>query len=215
MKNIIFLAPPATGKGTLSKYLTDTYDYIHISTGDLLRKVAMQDTEIGKTVKDLMKKGEYIKDDIVLPLFKECIENIGNKPYILDGIPRTLNQAQYLDNNNVNNYVVINLDIDEDVLKKRSTGRRVCSNCKTSYNINSIEFKPKKENICDICNGTLIQREDDNEETFNNRLEVYKKETKPLIEYYQSKNKLVKINANQNTEDIIKDLIKVIGDNND
>lgn len=216
MRDVIFLAPPATGKGTLSKYLVDKYKYTHISTGNLLRKVAKEDTEIGHIVASLMKNGKYISNDIVLPIVKEELMKLNGKPFILDGIPRTKVQADYMDKLlselNVDNYVVINIEIAEENLKKRSTGRRICSKCAATYNIYFDEFKPKNENVCDHCNSSLIEREDDNEETFNERIKIYLEETSPLIDFYKSKGKLVSLNANQTNEQIMADLDKLIGE---
>lgn len=163
-----------------------------------------------------MKEGKYIGDDIVLPIFKEELLKLNGKPFILDGIPRTKVQAEYIDKLfkelNVDNYIVINIEIQIENLKKRSVGRRICSKCATTYNIYFEEFKPNVENICNHCNGSLIQREDDNEETFDKRMNIYLEETQPLIDFYKEKEKIVSLNANQTNQQILDDLDKLIGE---
>lgn len=214
MKNVIFIAPPAAGKGTISEYLIKNKGYVHISTGDLLRNVAKLDTEVGIKVKGLMKEGKFIGDDIILPLFKEELLRLKDKPFILDGMPRTLEQADYLTNLfqelNVDNYVVINMEINEDLLEKRAVGRRICE-CGASYNIYFDDFKPNVEGICDQCHKELIQREDDTLETFKNRYQTYLKETEPLIHYYEEKGLLTRVDANQANDKIISDVEQILG----
>lgn len=214
MKNVIFIAPPAAGKGTISDYLVKNKGYVHISTGDLLRNEIKLGTEIGIQIKELMKEGKFIGDDIILPLFKEELLRLKDKPFILDGMPRTLQQADYLTNLfqelNVDNYVVINIEIDENLLEKRAVGRRICE-CGASYNIYFDEFKPNVEGICDQCHKELIQREDDTLETFRSRLETYTKETEPLIHYYNEKGLLKSVDANQNSDKIISDVEYILG----
>ncbi len=216
MKNLILIAPPAAGKGTISSYLVEHRGYTHISTGDILRNVAKEDSEMGRLVKGLMQEGKFIGDDIILPLFKEELLKQKEKPFILDGLPRTINQANYLTDLfqelNVDNYIVINLEIQKDVLLKRATGRRICESCKSTYNVYFEEFKPKKEGICDKCGCALIQRDDDTEDTFQARYETYLKETAPLIHYYESLKKLEKVDANLTEEEILKNVDRCLND---
>ena len=214
MKNLILIAPPAAGKGTISKYLVENLGYTQISTGDILRKVAKEETEVGTQIRDLLKEGKLISDDIILPLFKEELISLKDKSFILDGMPRTLNQAEYIKNLfnklNINNYVVINIDIDENLLEQRATGRRICKNCGTSYNIYFDGFKPKVEGTCDKCNSELIQRDDDTSETFKSRYETYLKETAPLINFYENENALETVDASKPSEEIIQDVVSII-----
>lgn len=214
MKNLILIAPPASGKGTIGEYFVKNLGYTHISTGDILRKVAKSDTVQGKVIANLINEGKFVGDDIILPLFKEELLKLKDKPFILDGMPRKIEQAEYLTNLfselNVDNYVVINLDIDKDLLEKRAVGRRICE-CGASYNIYFDDFKPKVEETCDHCGKSLIQREDDTLETFRKRYQMYLKETEPLIHYYQEKNLLKTINANKTNSEIISDLKSVLG----
>ena len=216
MKNLILIAPPAAGKGTISSYLVENMGYQHISTGDILRNVAKEDSERGRFVSGLMKEGKFIGDDIILPLFKEELLKIKNQSFILDGFPRTIVQADYLTNLfkeiGIDDYVVIQLEIDSSLLLKRAKGRRVCTSCKATYNVYFDGFKPKVENVCDQCGGDLIQREDDTEETFKNRYEVYRSETEPLIAYYEAKGKLKKVNANVTEEEILENVKRCLND---
>ena len=215
MMNVIFIAPPAAGKGTISEYLVETNGYIHLSTGELLRKVASENTELGRHIAKLMQEGILVEEGIVLKVFESELERIKDKAFILDGIPRKAHQAEYLDNLfkqfGIQKYVVINLDIDENLLTKRITGRRVCSNCGASYNINDDAFRPKMIDSCDICNSKLIQRKDDNEETFKVRYQTYLKETKPLLDYYREKGVLHKIDASKSQQEIraaVEEIVK-------
>ena len=202
MKCIILLAAPAAGKGTISKYIEDKYNYKHISTGDLLREEVKNNTEIGKVIEPLLLKGSLVGDNIIEEvLLRELLKT--NSNIILDGYPRTLNQAKKLDEllnkANVELSNVINIDIDKEIAIERITNRLVCDNCKSVYNKKLI-----KENICTKCGGNLSSRSDDNKETFLDRYDTFLKETKPLINYY--KDKLVTIYNNSSLEDIFKNV---------
>lgn len=214
MKNVIFIAPPATGKGTISKYLVDNFGYSHISTGELLRSVSKQDTEIGKKVASLINNGMFVSDELVLDIIKEYLKNRENKTFILDGIPRNILQAEYMEklfvSLGVDNYVVINLDIDKETLKKRATGRRVCNNCRLSYNIYFDEYKPLLEDKCDNCQNDLQTRKDDTLEIFESRYLTYLENTLPVIDFYQKKSKLATVDANQSNEKLLNDVINII-----
>jgi adenylate kinase len=212
--NIIFIAPPAAGKGTISSYLVDNLGFIHLSTGDMLRDIAQSDTLLGKSVKSLMKEGKFISDDIIIELVREEIVKFKDKQFILDGIPRNLEQASRLDaileEIGVNNYVVINIDIDEDLLEKRATGRRLCPNCGASYNIYFDGFKPIVDNVCDKCQSKLIQREDDTLETFKYRYQTYLNNTKQVLDFYNDKGLVRVIDASKSTEDILSDVRSIL-----
>lgn len=214
--NIIFIAPPAAGKGTISKFLVDNYHYIHLSTGDILRKIALED----EFIRQLMKEGKFISDEVMFSLIKKELENINNVPFILDGMPRNINQAKYLDEMlksiGVNNYLVIDIDIDKDILMKRATGRRLCSNCGASYNIYFEGFKPNVENTCDKCQSKLITREDDCEETFKVRYATYLENTLPVINFYKEKGLLRVVDASKSAREIECDVVKILkGEKND
>jgi adenylate kinase len=207
--NIILIAPPAAGKGTHSALLKEQYGLSHISTGDLLREIALND----KDMADKLSRGELITDEIMFKLLeKKIIDLNSSKGHIFDGFPRTLNQAEELDiilikfNQKVD--VVIYLDIDKEVAMKRITGRLNCSKCGGIYNAYKDTFKV--ENHCNKCGSELFKREDENEETFNKRFDTYLEKTQPLIEYYKNKNLLRNVKCQTNKEDtfvLIKEII--------
>lgn len=208
MKNIILVAPPAAGKGTLAKKLEEL-GYISLSTGDMLREKSITD----EVLSDMMKKGTLISDDIVFKILEENLISLGDKNYILDGFPRTVNQAIMYDNLleklNKDIGVVIYLDVDKDILLKRTITRRICPNCKRSYSTITENLKPKKENICDVCKSPLIQRADDTEDIFEVRYDEYMNKTYPLINYYEEKNILHHINTTDSDE-TYKRVLKLI-----
>lgn len=210
MKNIIFVAAPAAGKGSYSEILKEKYGYVHISTGDMLRESISSGSELGMQVKNIIDNGNLVSDDIMIDLIKNKITEIKGKPFILDGFPRTLNQAISLESL-IDNYIVIYLDVDEDLATKRMIGRRSCS-CGKSYNIYIDEFKPKVENTCDICGKELIARADDNEEAFKIRFNTFVNNSKPIKEYYEGKDRLVVIDSNRNVNEVLKDISEVIND---
>lgn len=213
MKNIIFLAPPAAGKGTCSDLLKENYDYEHISTGAILRNEIACQSSLGKEIADIMASGKLVSDEIMINLINNKLSTL-NKNFILDGFPRTLNQAEKLNDLftklKIDNYVVIFLDIDKDLAKKRTLGRITCDTCGKSYNIYFDNFKPKKDNICDNCGSVLSKRKDDNEESFNTRFDTYIKNTLPILEYYKNKNKVVSVevtNDFQKLANLLKEII--------
>ena len=215
MKNIIFVAPPAAGKGTCSELLTKNFGYNHISTGDLLREARIKGDDLGKKVAELMDSGQLVSDDIVLELLQNKLNTMDkNQAFILDGYPRNILQANTLDDIfdklSIKDYAVIYLRIDFDKALSRTLGRLICPKCKVGYNKDSASLKPKVDGICDNCGEALITRSDDNEETFKVRFDNYMNETEPVIKYYQEKNKLTIIDATQNVGAIIKEIERVI-----
>ena len=209
MKNIIFIAPPAAGKGTQSTMLKDKYNYNHLSTGDMLREAIASGSTLGLKVKNIIDRGELVSDDIMIDLIKDKLSSESGKPFILDGFPRTLNQAKSLDNMLDDDYVVIYLDLSEEEATNRIVYRLTCK-CGKSYNLNVDSLKPIVDGICDVCGSELIKRNDDNLESFKIRYNLFLENTKPLIEYYDNKKKLRKIDVNRNVEDIFKDIVDVI-----
>lgn len=187
MKNIIFIAPPAAGKGTQSDLLVKKYGYYHISTGDLLREEVRKQSDIGVKIQELMKSGQLVSDEIVSNLLKDTLESLDG-PFILDGYPRDLNQIGILNNilKDINKSIdlVIQLDVNYDILVKRVTGRLSCPKCSRSYH--KYNLKPKVEWVCDDCGSDLISRTDDNEETFKNRYQTYLDNTEPILDYYNN-----------------------------
>ena len=197
MKNVILIAAPAAGKGTLAKMLVEKYNYEHISTGDLLRAETKKGTDLGNQISDMLKTGKLVPDEIVFGLLEKELK--GDNSYILDGFPRNKEQAlkyeELLKRLNKDLGIVIVINTDYETLKKRIVGRMLCSNCGRIYNTLTGVNKPKVENICDVCGSNLYKRSDDNEESFKIRYETYLEQTKQLIEYYKNKNILYYINS--------------------
>jgi len=193
--NIIFVAPPAAGKGTQSNLLVEKYGLAHISTGDLLRDEVASGSELGLSLKEKMSSGELISDDIVLNLLKNrLLQDDVKQGFILDGYPRNLNQANTLDNMleelNMKIDHVLYLNMDKELAMHRALGRLSCPNCGAGYNKYEEVMKPKVDGKCDKCSSDLISRSDDNEETFNTRFDTYLDNTQPLLDYYKEKNLL-------------------------
>ncbi len=215
MKNIIFLAPPAAGKGTLSEMLVEKYGYGHISTGDLLREEIKNKTEIGMQAESLMKEGKFVSDDVIIELISNrIIKSDCENGYILDGFPRTLNQAEKYDELlsklGKDLGVVIYIDIDKEMAMKRACSRITCPKCGKIYNKYSNEMKPKQDGICDDCGVSLTQRSDDSEETFIKRFDEYVNKTMPLYDYYKNKGVLEVINAHESKYETFDEAVKII-----
>lgn len=208
MKNVIFIAPPAAGKGTQSSILKEKYGYNHLSTGDMLRETIASGSDFGKEVKNIIDKGNLVSDEVMIRLIKEKLAKVG-EPFILDGFPRTLNQAISLDSIINSNYEVIYLDLSRECAISRIEGRLTCK-CGKSYNINEDALKPKVDGICDYCGEALVKRDDDNSDAFIVRYDVFLNNTKPILDYYENKNKLHKIDVNRNVLDISNDILKVV-----
>ena len=216
MKNIIFVAAPAAGKGTISAKVCTEYNIPHISTGDLLRNEIAASSKIGMEIKSAMARGEFVSYEVITKLLKKRLEAKDcKKGFILDGYPRNISQAKTYDNIlkelNYDEGLVVFLDIDRDLAMKRALSRVVCSKCGLSYNLINKEYAPLKEGICDNCGSSLKTRSDDNEESFINRFNTFMKETYPLLEYYEKKGNLLKIKVdNITTDDIFDEIKKVI-----
>jgi len=202
---LILLGPPGVGKGTQAQLLSEEYGIPQISTGDILRAAIRSGTGLGKRANEYMSKGELVPDDIMLGLIREQL--FGEEPldgFILDGFPRTLMQAKAL-NEMFAEYdqtpdAVLSLEAEEELIMKRLSSRRICRNCGAVYNL--ITKPPKTEDLCDICNGPLYQRDDDKIETIKNRLEVYKKQTEPLIDFYQSTGLLISVQSSGSPQEV-------------
>ena len=215
MKNIIFIAPPAAGKGTQAKLVSAEYNIPHISTGDLLREEINNGTELGKSIKNDMDKGNLVSDEVITTLLKNRITSEDCKNgFILDGYPRNLAQAkkynELLEELNINNIYVIFFNIDKETALKRMLSRVVCNNCGSSYNLMIDGLQPKKENICDRCNHELRTRTDDTETVFINRFDTYLNSTKDLIEYYENLGLLYKVEVSDKPVEIIFEEVKEI-----
>lgn len=215
--NVIFIAPPAAGKGTQASMLSKDYNLYHLSTGDLLREVSHSDGELATTVKELIDNGKLVSDELMFKLLKEKVSSLSNNNGIIfDGIPRTLEQVRLLDEmlKSMNQKVdfVIYLDVDEDVARKRATGRVTCPKCNTIYNIYFDSFD--EENKCNKCKTELSKREDDTIEKFNHRFNTYLLNTKPVINYYNSLGKLSIIKNIGTKYDIYENIKSVIDKGN-
>lgn len=212
MKSVIFIAPPAAGKGTQSSFL-ETLGYVHISTGDMLRSEIASGSDFGKEINELITKGLLVSDDIVIKLIENKLSNIGDTPFILDGFPRTLIQAESLDEMfkklNISNYVAIYLSLDMDNALKRALGRLTCK-CGRSYNIYYDDLKPKVLGICDSCKSELTKRNDDNEESFKQRFETYLTNADPIIEFYKNKGNLVNVDASVDSNMVTEEIKEII-----
>ncbi len=198
-KVVILFGPPGSGKGTQSKMIAEEMGIPHIATGDIMRQAISEGTELGQRVREFVGRGLLVPDEIVIQIIEERLKKDDTKEgFILDGFPRTVPQAIALDGLfeklNIRNYKVIWLDVPDEEILKRMSGRRTCKICQSVYNI---YFNPPKvEGICDICGGELVIREDDKEEKVRKRLEVFREQTMPIIDYYQKRNrKITKING--------------------
>ncbi len=215
MINIIFLAPPAAGKGTQSDFLKQRYNIPHISTGELLREETKKGSEIGQKINEIMISGKLVSDDIVINLVKNRLSMPDTKEgYILDGFPRNINQAIALDKmleelGKPINYVFY-LTIDKDLALKRTCGRATCTNCGQIYNLKFPETMPSKPMTCDECGSPLFVRQDDNEETFLKRFDTYISETEPVSTYYKNKKLLFYVNSGINKDITFNQIISAI-----
>jgi len=195
---IILLGPPGSGKGTQAEKLNDDLGLVRLSTGDMLREAVRNGTELGQMAKEYMDRGALVPDDVVIGLMKEKIVTL-KEGFVLDGFPRTVQQAEALAEF-VEIDHVINLDVDDEELVDRLTKRRSCPDCNVVFHL--LYKPPMKDGICDKCSAKLYQRSDDTEETVRARLKVYRENTFPLIEYYAKQDKLVNIDGTGNINQI-------------
>ncbi|MEW6007488.1 MAG: adenylate kinase [bacterium] len=206
---IILFGPPGAGKGTVAKRLVERFKIPQISTGDMLRDAVSHKTEMGLAAEDYMKKGELVPDNIIIGIINERIKNKDcEQGFILDGFPRTINQAKTLEEAGIKIDRVIKLDVDSETIIKRNTGRRICKDCGAIYHIKN--HPPKKDEICDKCQGDLYQREDDCEEHIRHRIDVYFKQTMPLLDFYEKMGILASINGCGAENEIFDRLLNVL-----
>ena len=203
--NIILLGAPGAGKGTQAVRIAAAMGIPHISTGDIFRKNIKEGTPVGLKAKSYIDRGQLVPDEVVVEIVQQRIEESDCKNgFLLDGFPRTIAQAEALDRlTDIDR--VINIEADLDKLVDRITGRRVCGKCGESYHIST-----KKDDICEKCGGKLIQRADDNEETVKSRLNVYKNETAPLIEFYKNQGVLINVDGMQAIDKVFEDIAKLL-----
>ena len=215
MKNIMFIAPPAAGKGTQAERVVEKYHIPHISTGDILREISKEDSEIGEYVRETLASGKLVKDEITYQLIEDRLKKDDCKNgFIIDGFPRNLDQANEYDkilerlNYEVGNVILI--DIDKEILEKRITGRRLCEKCGAIYNINDENMTPKVESVCDQCGGKLYQRSDDNLESFQTRYQTYLDKTEPIIDHYKKQGVLKVVDGNDTIDNIFVKIDEII-----
>ena len=208
--NLILLGAPGAGKGTQAELLIEKLGIPSISTGNMLREAMANGSDLGKQVKQYMDGGLLVPDELVLSLLAERVAQPDcANGYILDGVPRTLVQAQVLDEKGVEIDHVVSLEIDDNVIAGRMTGRRVCATCGASYHITA--NPPKQEGVCDLCGKELVIRKDDTPETVLKRLEVYHASTEVLKDYYAKQGKLCLIEGNQSIEGANREILAAIG----
>jgi len=208
---VILLGPPGCGKGTQAEIICKNFEIPHISTGDILRDNVKRGTEIGSRAKSFMDSGSLVPDEIIIGMIKDRFsEDDCKKGFLLDGFPRTIAQAEALDKllkkMKIHLDYIINIDVPDENIINRISKRLSCSNCGDVYNL--MFKKPKKEMVCDSCGFKLHQRDDDKEEVIRNRLEVYRKQTAPLIQYYNKK--IMNVDGQQSINEVTKDILKIL-----
>ena len=213
--NLILLGPPGAGKGTQAAKIIEKYNIPHISTGDIFRENIKNGTPLGKKAQEYMNKGELVPDSLVIEIATDRLTKDDCKEgFLLDGFPRTVEQAEALDEflskdgKKVDH--VLDIDVAADILMKRLTGRRVCKGCGATYHVTNIP--PKVEGVCDSCGGELYQRDDDTEETVSNRIEVYNSQTKPLIDYYENIGNIAHLDGSIDPDDLLAEIVKILGE---
>ncbi len=211
---MIILGAPGAGKGTQAVKLSEAYKIPHISTGDIFRNNIKGGTELGKRAKEYMDKGLLVPDELTIEIIKDRLNGSDCKDgFILDGFPRTIPQAEFLEKVlaelGVELDAVLNIDVSDEEIIGRMSGRRTCQKCGMSFHM--VFNPPKTENVCDSCGGALIQRADDKEETVVARLKTYHEQTEPLIEFYSKKGKLVTAKGQTKLEDTTVEVLRVLG----
>ena len=211
--NIILMGLPGAGKGTQASEIVKKVTIPHLSTGDMCRKAIKDETDLGKEAKSYMDRGELVPDEVTVGIVKERIsEDDAKKGFLLDGFPRTIDQAESLSQimSELDREIdaVINIEVPEEELMNRLTGRRICEKCGTTYHL--VFNPPKVDGICDIDGGKLYQREDDNPETVSNRLSVNVKQSKPILEYYNNKGVLKNIDGSKDIDEVTNDVIDIL-----
>ena len=211
---IVLLGPPGAGKGTQAKSISNRYSIPHISTGDIFRKNISENTPLGIEAKSYMDNGQLVPDEVTINMVKDRLEQDDCKNgYLLDGFPRTVHQAEALDNfltereESIDTALLI--EVPKEFILERMTGRRVCPSCGASYHI---KFNPPaNDGKCDLCGSDVIQRKDDTEETVKERLDVYENQTQPLIDFYKNKKQLSVVDGTQAINEVFESICKILG----
>ena len=211
--NIVIMGLPGAGKGTQASEIIKKYPIPHISTGDMFRLAIKNETPLGNEAKSYMDRGELVPDEVTVGIVKGRLsESDAKDGFLLDGFPRTVQQAEALNEimDELGSKIesTIYVDVPEEELMNRLTGRRICEVCGTAYHL--VFNPPKQEGICDLDGGKLYQREDDNPETVQNRLEVNIKQTQPLLDFYESQGVLSRVNGSQDIDKVFEDINKVL-----
>ena len=215
MLRTILLGPPGAGKGTQAVNIVDKYGIPHISTGDIFRANIKNGTELGKKAQEYMNRGELVPDDLVIEIATtRLLEDDCKNGFLLDGFPRTVYQAEKLDEflaaHGSKIDKVLDIAVEKEELITRLTGRRVCKACGASYHV--VNIPPKTEGICDRCGGEQMQRDDDNLETVTNRIDVYEAQTKPLVDYYENAGNIAHIDGATGLDNVFADIVKALGE---
>ena len=211
---IIMLGAPGAGKGTQAKMLAEKYGIPHVSTGDIFRANIKNQTELGMEAKKYIDQGLLVPDELTVKILLDRVAKDDCKNgYVLDGFPRTIPQAEVLDKavSELNESIdfAINVDVKDENIIRRMSGRRACLKCGATYHIEHIP--PKQEGICDTCGSELVLRDDDKPETFKKRLEVYHEQTQPLIDYYNKKGILREVDGSQDMKDVFNAIVSILG----
>jgi len=205
---LILLGPPGAGKGTQAKFISKEFNIPHISTGDIFRKNISEKTALGIEAKGYIDKGLLVPDELTVRIAEDRLNSNDCKMgYLLDGFPRTVFQAKELDKLDKLDCVLL-LQVPDEFILSRMTGRRVCTSCGASFHITN--NPPKEEDICDLCGGRLVQRKDDKEETVAQRIQVYKDQTEPLVSYYKDKGILKTIDGTLEIEEVFKSIVRIL-----
>lgn len=215
MKSVVLLGPPGAGKGTQASGIAEKYGILHISTGDIFRANLKAGTPLGLKAKEYMEKGALVPDELTCDLVEDRVmqEDCKNG-YLLDGFPRTVFQAEHFDkflaSKGMKLESVIDIEVPDEALIPRATGRRVCRSCGRPYHVTAMP--PKVEGVCDVCGGEVYQRADDSEETVKNRLSVYHEQTEPLTDYYRNTGILKTVNGDQDMDKVFAEICEALGE---
>jgi adenylate kinase len=211
---LVIFGPPGAGKGTQAKLLSERLGVPHIATGDMLREAVKAGTRLGGLAKKYMDEGRLVPDEVVIGMVEERLRQPDcSKGFILDGFPRTIEQAEALDSEleklGLKLDAVLNLEVGDEEVVKRIALRRTCRSCGAVFHL--IFNPPRREGVCDRCGGELYQRDDDKEEVVRNRLKVYRQQTKPLLEFYRRRGLLRDVNGERSIEDVFKEILAALG----
>ena len=208
---LILLGAPGAGKGTQAEIISERLSVPTISTGNIIRAALKAQTEMGVKAKEFIDKGLLVPDDVVIGIVRDRLkEDDCKNGFILDGFPRTVPQAQALDDMGIEIDKVIDIHVPDEKIVQRLSGRRVCGGCGASYHL--LYKKPEKDGVCNLCGAQLVQRTDDREETVLERLKIYHEQTEPLVEYYRKKNKLVVVEGQEDVSDTTALTLKALED---